>query len=77
MAWPSKNPDDYEATPRWGAADPGSPPVSFGVAVLAVVVAGFGALAVASGEVAFMFVGCASVPGAAQAAWWIRRRIRR
>jgi len=77
MRWPSKNPDDYVTRPTWGDADPASPPVRFAVTILVIVVASFGALVVTTDRVALLWAGGGLVPGTVQAAWWIRRRMRR
>ncbi len=75
MRWPSKDPDDYLARPRWGGSDPASPPLRFGVTILVLVIGTLAALARATGDVAVFLAGCAFVPGAVQAAWWLRRRL--
>ena len=75
MRWPSKDPDDYLAIPQWGGTDPASPPIRFGVVILVIVIGTFAALALTTDSVALFVAGCAFVPGAVQAAWWLRRRL--
>ena len=76
MRWPSKNPDDYMTTSRWGDGRPGPPPLRFAALVLLACVAFYAALAwLIHGDLLTALAAAgASSPAAVQAAWWLRHR---